>query len=264
MKNLQFSPKLLERPQVSGLDVETTLAHFSIITYMIDPKLLRPHIHERFKLDCILTPEGEEKALVSMVPFIDQDFRFVKLPYIKRSFAQTNYRVYVTDSKTGEHVAWFLGTSLDSLSVYIPRFFWKLPWHKAKINFKIDYDEKMKKYNSYSIQSSSKWANLHLDLEDTGMAPQSLMGFPDLDTGLVLLTHPTKGYYYLRNGKLGHYSIWHDKLTPTQGQVTHASISLFSSLGLVTESSPCTLHSVLIQPHTDFTVYLPPLVVESS
>jgi len=261
MENLYFSTELLTRRKPSGLDVETTLAHFAIITYMVNPKLLRPLIHERFELDCIITPEGEEKALISIVPFWDMDFRLVNFPWIKNSFGQTNYRAYVTDSKTGEHVAWFFGTSLDSFSVNIPRFTWNLPWHKTKMKFNVEYDYQSKKYTTYKLNSNSKWANLNLELDDTGKPPTSLLGFSNLETGLVLLTHPTKGFFYLRNGKLGSYSIWHDKLEPTEAHISNAEFSLLSTLGLTTETDPLQIHSVLMQHKTDFTVYLPPITL---
>ena len=262
MDQLQFNKNILTRRKTSGIDVETTLSHFAIITYMVEPELLRPHIHERFKLDCIINDSGEEKALISVVPFLDKDFRFVNLPWIKNSFGQINYRAYVTDTKTGENVAWFFGTSLDSLSVYIPKFVWKLPWHKSKITFDVDYNKKTDKYSLYKIKSISKWASLDIEIEDTGKAPESLLGFPDLETGLVLLTHPLKGYFYLNNGKLGHYSIWHDQLKTTVGNIVNSNISLFPKLGLDTKSKPITSHSVLIQANTDFTIYLPPVSIK--
>ncbi|WDE96828.1 DUF2071 domain-containing protein [Lentisphaera profundi] len=261
MNNLQFDKELLTRSLPSGFDVETTLSHFSIITYMVDPKLLRPLVHERFELDCIITPKGEQKALISIVPFWDLDFRLVKFPWIKKSFGQTNYRAYVTDSITGEHVAWFFGTSLDSFSVNFPRYIWNLPWHKTKMKFDVNYDHDLKKYTSYKINSHSKWANLNIELEDTGKPPKTLLGFSDLETGLVLLTHPLKGFFYLRNGKLGSYSIWHDKLNPTEGHISNADISLLQKLGLATKTEPLEIHSVLIQHQTNFTVYLPPVAL---
>jgi transposase InsO family protein len=69
--------------------------------------------------------DGAPKALVSVVPFLDQDFHFVRCPWPKSRFGQTNYRAYVIDGKTGEHVVWFFGTSLASFLVVVPRVAWK-------------------------------------------------------------------------------------------------------------------------------------------
>ena len=274
MKPLRFTTDMLTKKPPNGFDVETTLAHFAIITYMVDPAVLRPHLHPRFELDCILAPDGTEKALLSIVPFIDQDFRFVRLPFAKWRFGQTNYRVYATDTQTGEHIVWFLGTVLDSVTVNIPRHMWKLPWHKAKIGFDVAYDAANGRYSNgtngryttYRMTTQSQWAPATLELEDSGQPIQALPGFPDLETGLVLLTHPLRGYYYRRNGTLGGYTIWHDKLQLTQGQVITAHFPLLDRLGLVkngglTAQRPTVVHSVLIQPQTEFTIYLPPTAV---
>ncbi len=144
MNPLRYNPEMLIRKPPSGLDVETTLAHFAIITYMVEPEALRPHVHERFELDCIPSPDGSQKALISVVPFVDRDFRFVRCPWPTWAFGQTNYRAYVTDSESGEHVAWFFGTSLASATVNIPRFVWRLPWHNAHIRFDTEYDSEQR------------------------------------------------------------------------------------------------------------------------
>ena len=79
MQPLTFTADLLTRKPPSGIDVDTTLAHFAIITYLVDPDVARPHIHPRFQLDCI-ERNGREYGLLSVVPFVDQDFRFCEIP----------------------------------------------------------------------------------------------------------------------------------------------------------------------------------------
>ena len=139
MNPLSFTDELLARQPTSGIDVVTTLSHFAIVTYRVAPDVLRQHIHPRFEPDLIDCGVGEA-ALVSVVPFVDQDFRLARFPWLKGHFGQTNYRAYVTDTETGEHAVWFFGTSLDSPTVFVPRQLWKLPWHKASIRFDCEYD----------------------------------------------------------------------------------------------------------------------------
>ena len=43
--SLQFSPEILAKKPTSGLDVETSLSHFAILTYLVEVEGLRPHIH---------------------------------------------------------------------------------------------------------------------------------------------------------------------------------------------------------------------------
>ncbi|MEO2048307.1 MAG: DUF2071 domain-containing protein [Pirellulales bacterium] len=261
MKRLQFEPGMLAKRPATGLDVETVLSHFAIITYLVEPDLLRTHMHPRFEPDCITSPDGGQQALISVVPFVDRDFRFVRCPWPKWSFGQTNYRAYVTDTETGEHVAWFFGTSLASFTVNIPRFAWKLPWHNAQIRFQAQYDTNLGRYTEYRMTTRSEWAPAELELEDSGRPPRQLSGFPDLESGLVLLTHPMRGYFYRRDGKLGSYSIWHDQLQTTEGRVIRANFPLLQQLDLVQEGDISAIHSVLMQPETKFTIYLPPVAV---
>src|SRR4051812_36351436 len=108
LENLRFTPDLLEKPTPTGLAVETTLQHFAIVTYWVDPSTLRKHLHPRFE-SVSLTPDGTTtpRALISVVTFLDKDFRFVACPWFTRTFGQTNYRAYVTDTETGQRAAWF-------------------------------------------------------------------------------------------------------------------------------------------------------------
>ena len=141
INQLRFNSDILTRKPPSSFDAETTLLHVAIITYMVEPDVLRTHVHERFE------------------------------------------------------------------------------------------------------------------------PPHELDGFPDLESGLVLLTHPLRGYFYRRDGKLGSYSVWHDKLQTTEGRVATASFPLLQQLGLIHDGDVSGIHSVLIQPEIDFTIYLPPVAV---
>ena len=256
-----FTPEMLTETPPAGWDVRTRLAHFAIITYWVEPDSLRPHIPDRFALDCVPGPDGLPRALISVVPFIDEDFHFVRFPWLKWRFGQTNYRAYVTDTKTGEHVVWFFGTSLDSFWVMIPQYAWKLPWHRADIVFDTQYDSQLGRYTKYRLETRSRWAPTKLVLDDLGREPKALGGFPTLESGLVWLTHPLRGFYYRRDRKIGGYTVWHDRLKMNQGRAVQAEFPLLAQLGLVQVGELSTIHSVLILPETRFTVYLPPEIV---
>ena len=255
---IRFTESLLTRPPVSGIDVVTTLKHFAIVTYAVDPERVRPHVHSRFDLELLPGADGSPKVWISMVPFEDQDFRFVGVPWPKFRFGQTNYRTYVIDRVTGLRVVWFFGASLDSFSVAIPRFVWKLPWHSGRIRFDCRYDAAHGRYANYRMTTRSTWAPVELELEDSGEPVSELAGCDDLEGALVVLTHPLFGVFHRRGGGLGSYSIWHDRLRPTTGKCLRARIGLFDRLGLVRFAEQTKPHSILIQPETEFTIYLPP------
>lgn len=255
---IRFTDELLARPPVRPYDIVTTLRHFAIVTYTVNPEQLRPLIHPRFDLDCITNEAGKTCALVSVVPFEDQEFHFAGAPALTFRFGQTNYRAYVIDRQTQRRLVWFFGTTLDSLSVFVPRILWRLPWHPGRIQFTCSWDSTVKRYTTYRMQTKSRWAPVDLEIEDTGQPVTALPGFADVETGYVILTHPLRGVYYRRDGHLGSYHIWHDRLQLSTGRCIRASFPLLERLNLVTPSDQQHPHSILIQEQTLFTVYLPP------
>lgn len=258
MDQPRLSQETPARPPVSGIDVVSGLEHFAIITFAIPPERLRPHVDPRFDLDLIAGPDGSSLALVSVVPFLDRDFRFVRFPRPRFSFGQTNYRAYVVDRETGRRAVWFLGTTLASWAVVVPRRLWKLPWHNARTTFTCEYDDAARRYTTYRIATSSDWAPAQVELADSGRPVESLPGFADLEVGTEVLTHPLIGVFYRRDGGLGTYRVWHERLRLTTGSIVRAEIGLFDRLGLVPFAEQASPHSVLVQHLTEFTIFLPP------
>jgi len=258
IEDLRYSAELLTRRAPRGLDVETTLEHFAIVTYRVDPTALALHLHPRFEPTCLCDDGAAQYALVSVVTFLDRDFRFVAAPWFTKRFGQTNYRAYVTDTETGQQVVWFFGTCLNSVSVAIPRHLWRLPWHRAHMTFDCAFDPAAGRYARFHVDTESRWSPGHLVLEDSGRAPDTLPGVTNLEAGLVLLTHPLRGYFFRTDAALGSYAIWHDRATPTIGHLQKARYPLLQRLELVEEGDLRPVHSVLLQPAIDFTIYLPP------
>lgn len=77
---LRFKDFLHDRPRSSGVDVLCKLQHFAIITYAVDPARFEGLIPSRFRLDTTVI-DGKEKALLSVVPFIDVDFTSAVYPF---------------------------------------------------------------------------------------------------------------------------------------------------------------------------------------
>ena len=258
VEQLRYTRSLLLKPPPRGLGVETSLKHFAIVTYYVDSPSIQAHLHPRFEPVCLLDDNGSRQALISVVTFFDRDFRFVTCPWLKWSFGQTNYRSYVLDTETGEQVVWFFGTCLDSVAFVVPRYCWKLPWHRAQMTFDCLYDGKELRYTKFQVTTHSDWAPGRLKIRDSGRPLEHLPGFSSLEAGSVFLTHPLKGYYFRRDQSLGSYTIWHDRSNTTVGKVEEARYPLLQSLDLVQEGDLKQVHSTLIQPSIDFTIYLPP------
>lgn len=255
--HLTFQDADVPRPPVSGLDVVTTLAHFAIITYAVKPETLRPMIPDRFDLELIETADGP-RALLSVVPFEDQDFRFAALPFVKLHFGQTNYRAYVIDTETGRRAVWFFGTLLDSWTVVVPRNVWRLPWHRGQIRF--DVSTEGESYTRYRMDADAEWAAASFEAVTEG-GESKHAGFPDEETALVVLTHPLVGYYHRRDGTLGSYRVWHERIRALPARCVHARFDLLDRLGLVPQAEQGGPYSVLIQREIEFSIYLPPVGV---
>ena len=255
----RFTPESLRAPKAGGLDVRTTLRHFAIVTYTVECAALERHLSERFEPERIQT-SGGERALISVVPFFDVDFRFVRMPWPQFSFGQTNYRAHVIDRETRERCVWFFGTCLGSPLIIVPRHLWRLPWHHGRFRFDCDWSRPEGRYCRYQLQTTSDWAPARLDLQDTGTPVTSLAGFPDLETGLVVLTHPLVGYYRRRDTQVGTYRVWHERIEASVANVRDARFPLLERLDLVSPEQQLVPHSVLLQHEIEFTIDLPPRV----
>ncbi|QUJ66226.1 DUF2071 domain-containing protein [Photobacterium sp. GJ3] len=256
----QFKDYLTERPQPKGMDVLCGLKHFAIITYAVPAERFQGLFPERFRLDTVEI-NHQEMGLISVVPFIDVDFTSAVFPFPKFTMGQTNYRIYIIDSYTGERCVWFLGTTLDSWTLSVPRYLWNLPWHAGKVRFDCRLNELTGLYEKYHMETTSDWAEASVDLVQSETDAFNFVGFPDTESALVYLTHPLAGFYYRRDHQLGTYRVWHHELKVKPAQLKSAKFKLLSDLGIVKESEQNAPYSVLVEPLNEFTIYLPPQVI---
>ena len=259
---LKFKDYLHPKPKPSGLDVQCKLQHFALITYAVDPARFKEIIPARFKLDTVQY-QGKQHALMSVVPFIDVDFSSAVYPFPKFTMGQTNYRVYVIDQETQERCVWFLGTTLDSWTLIVPRYVWQLPWHPAQIEFDCQQDAEGR-YTQYKMRTQSAWATSDVHLSQSEHDPWLFEGFPNLESYQVFLTHPLAGFYHRRDGKLGSYRVWHGRLNPKPATLHYARFELLAKLNLVCYEDQLKPYSVLIEPINEFTIYLPPRCLNHS
>jgi hypothetical protein len=252
---------LIERPKPKGMDVLCGLQHFSIITYAVPAERFQGVFPERFQLDTVEI-DGQELGLISVVPFIDVDFTSAVFPFPKFTMGQTNYRIYIIDTETGERCVWFLGTTLDSWTLAVPRYLWNLPWHAGKVSFNCSFNKTTGLYDKYQMETQSSWAEASVQLVQSKNDTFDFPGFPDTETALVYLTHPLAGFYKRRDRKLGTYRVWHKELEVKPAKLQSAKFRLLSDLGIVKESEQNLPYSVLIEPINEFTIYLPPTVID--
>ncbi len=246
----------LLRPPLGWLDVTTSLRHFAIISYLVPLERLRPHVNPQFGI-VPFTVDGRKYGLLSVVPFLDQDFCFSRLPWLRFRFGQTNYRLYVTDQQ-GEDQAWFFGTTLGAAAVAFAHHAWQLPWYRARYQFATTYSASQQRYTRYQVRTQSAWAAAEIALVGTGHAMGLLPGFHSLDQQRYVLTNPVRGVFYRRDGRLGSYTIWHPAMELTTGRLLHARFALLERLGILSRQETQQPHSVLLSPRVEFQISLPP------
>ncbi len=245
------------------MDVLSKLRHFALINYALPKSRLEPYIPASHFEIPEFTIGGKRLAMMSAVPFVDVDFHFIRLfPGITFHFGQTNYRVYAIDKRSKEHVVWFFGTTLGSPVVYIAKGAWRIPWHYARYQIDCSYDAQANRYKTYQYRIKSKWCHPNIQLEDTGQPISSVEGFTSSEEMQLILTHPVDGYFYRSDHKIGSYSVWHKEILFTSGRAHDLYFSLYERLGLLSRDEMQHPHSIFMCPETEFTVFLPPKVVE--
>lgn len=249
----RFTAEDFRRPPTRLRDAVTTLRHFAIVSYAVTPDALARHLPAGFDPEVRSLGDGRPAAFVSAVPFVDVDFRAGFAPFYRLRMGQTNYRAYVIHR--GRRAVWFFGTTLSGVWIWVPRHLWRLPWHPARIAIDAAYREGS--CSRYDMRGDGAWGAAELSLRGTGEPMGRLDGFHDEEDTAVVLTHPLVGYYRRRDGALGSYSVWHDRLRLERAVVARARFAVFERLGLVEPGAPP--HSALVQAETEFVVRLPPV-----
>lgn len=242
------------RPRPHGLDATTTLRDFALVTFAVEPTQLTTLLPAELPPEVRRLDDGREAAFVSAVSFRDIDFRFAFAPLVRASFFQTNYRAYVR-GPDGRRAVFFFGTTLDSPLVGLPRILWQMPWHGGPTRIESAWDVEGR-CTTYSHRSTGPWGAADVDLEGTGAPIGRLDGFADIDDAAIVLTHPLDGFFRRRDGGIGRYSVWHERLRPQLGIARRATYAVFEEAGLVLPGA--MPHSVLLQRSIEFDVLLPP------
>jgi hypothetical protein len=156
-----------------------------------------------------------------------------------------------------ERCVWFFGTSLATLWVWVPRYLWRLPWHRARMRFDCRFEGE--RCARYRLEVRSRWGDAEVELTGSATPAGRLDGFADEEETALVLTHPLAGFFGRRDGRVGTYSVWHDRLRLQRAEVQTARFQVFERLGLVEPGQPP--HSALVQREAEFIIQLPPRLV---
>lgn len=261
MRRRTFREYVTPPPQPRGLDVTVTLRDLALVTYTADPDTVRRQLPPRLS-PLTISMNGARRALVSVVLFMNENFRSAVFPSPRLRMGQVNYRTYIVDHFTGKHGIWFFGTMLDSWTFAAPRWLWRMPWHKGPVELHSRRDA-AGAYVSYMATSASDWSPLLLELEEDAGGPIELPGFPDVETGLVCLTHVMKSFYRRTDGQIGLNRVWHLPMSVRPAQIRRADFPLLQRMALVPRAEQLLPYNVLIAPKVEFLIHLPPERVSS-
>jgi len=243
------------RPAARWYHSTTELDDFALISYRVDTERLRRRVPAAFDPDLFTFDDGTSGSLVSAVPFLDRDFCFRAVPQITLSCGQINYRAY--GSLGGVRGVWFFGTSLDTPLVLAPRWLWRMPWHRDRIDVEASWAQPGPA--RWRLSATGPWGVADADLTVTDQAMGRLDGFADADDTAEVLTHPTTGWYRRRSSgasSIGEYTVWHDVMDLARAEVHHSRFKVFEDLDLVSPGAP--VHSALVQRSVHFDVHTPP------
>lgn len=241
-----------EAPRPGPIAALTTLEDIAIVTYDIDPDALATLLPAWLEPDVLTLADGRRRALVSAVSFRDVDFRFRLVPFVRLGMLQTNFRAYVRAGE--ERAVWFLGSTLTSRSVAVPRRLWAMPWYRVDATLRATWDGEA--CRGWRSTATGSWGGMDVELTGTTEPMGILDGMADEAETARLLTHPLAGYYRRLDGQVAGYRVWHAPMHPTRGAMVHARYDVLESSALIAPAQ--TPHSVLLERRSDFIVYLPP------
>ena len=234
-------------------DAVTLLRHFALVTFDVDPAALAAVIPATLRPETRWLADGRERAFVSAVSFRDVDFRFRGFEIYRTSFNQTNYRAYVL-GPDGRRAVHFFETTLDSRLSVIPRRLWGMPWYPGHTEIEATWDGT--RCRSYRHVCTGERNAVDAEFAGVDEPLTRFDGFDALEEAAAVLTHPLDGFYVRPSGRLGRYSVWHERLRPSLGRSIRARYEVFERLRLVEPGR--VPHSVLLQPEIEFDVHLPP------
>lgn len=246
---------VLAPPRLGLFDVRSRLVDFVTTTWGVTPERLASLLPPGLEPDVFTLTSGERTAFVSAVSFLNTEFFVGFAPFVRLRAPQTNYRAYVRRSNSGERVAWFFATQLDSVTVAVPRHVFRMPWSRSRITHRARWDDGS--LTDLWWRGGGEAGEERLRITGTGDPIGVPDGFSDEAEAREVLTHPLVGYFRRRGADaVARYSVWHAPLELERCDVHEARYEHFERLGLVQPGEPPC--SVLAQRATQYSVFLPP------
>jgi hypothetical protein len=246
------SASIRDDPQLLRGEVE--VRDFALVTYLVPPERLQPHLPDAVELQTFRDGAGRRRAFLSASCFHNEDLRWAGGPSPHMTVHQSTYRTYV---RHGDDVgAFFLASYVGNASGTLGQRLGLADTREAVFDVTVTRAPDGG-YASYRAEMAADdgVAVLHAEAVEQ---PTAIAPFASAEEHVRFITHRLHGYAYSLAG------------VPVDAQVEHAEMAAFSGrliegrfpplvrLELLPYEEQADPYSVLITPGATFQL-LPPV-----
>ncbi len=236
-----------------NVSVSAEIHHVALIVYAVPSERVKALIPSSLQIEETII-NGKPVAWISVESFLDKN------SIGQTAFEQTNYRLHVL--RDGQPCRWLLGTSLGSLSAVGVRNLWPMPWHLSAMEFHLSYDQSSGRYDQYSLQTQSQWANSSWQITDTGFSiDQEKIEASHLPASIF--ARHSEDVFARRDGSLGLQHSIQFSFEFTRAKLADASCDLLESLGLLTGEELMNPAFVALQHKASRQIFSPTILNET-
>jgi uncharacterized protein YqjF (DUF2071 family) len=226
------------------------LRHLAMVTYSVPAARVRALVPPQFALETRTDGQGDARAFVSAVMFLNERLHLSRFPWLPFTFPQVNYRTYVR--YRGVPGAYFFAITLRSRLALVQRRLFGAPTFTVPIQFEVEWDAESKQYLRYHVWSDAPGHGLNVELarSDEAFRPDAL--FSSFDEMVEFLTHRLAGFYVQPESRqVWSLEVWHELMRPLPGVARRAEFTILERLGLVPPSEQPQPYTVFIEPGND-------------
>jgi len=235
--------------------VEMELYDILYLSYLIPASRVRPLVPDILPLATV----GSDRVFFSVVTFHSTGVRLVSLPSLRFAYDQINLRTYVTDPYTGNHGVYFFRSGITSATTSFFTRLLKLPWENISFAVRAERDEG--NYYTRYIASGQWHGEIHIEVREEDSQFKDFLPFANQEEAIQYLTGPLIGFYGL-SGKTRRFEVRHSHIQLRSDKVLQVNFPFLTTLKLLEDGEIRQPYNLLLAPHGQFHVSLPPLVMK--
>ncbi len=236
---------------IPNFSVDLSIHDIIYISYLVPESRLRAWIPANLDPAKV----SDDNVFVSVVALRNTHVRLSGLPFIRFSYNQINLRTYVVDPGTRKIGVFFLRSGITSKPITVFTNLLKIPWENIQFDMQTSKDDNGR-YVKYTVKGT--WGEeICIEAQEETQEAKSILPFENQEKVIEYITGGTVGFFTVP-GELLRFEVRHSVIEPHFGKVTHVSLPILASSGILTEEEIQTPHNVLLAPCCRFRVFLPP------